>query len=395
MAVINLLLCSQARERSLIPKTSVLEVICSRYLMAAAMSLPVAEFVYAEAAPERGEISFKYLDYLDYQPDHDRIAIRAPSLMVMTPIAGEWSVSATVVSDTVSGASPRYHTSGITSMHDKRDGYTVSATRYREHSTHTFGLSYGSETDYIGRGASYQSNFFSDNKNTTLTLGVGFSYDNILPNHGYLNDIKSKQTLDAIIGLTQVFTMADLGQITFRHSDGSGYFSDQYKQYDMRPDGRVSNSVLFRWNHYFKESDSTLRSSYRYYQDTFNIQAHTLDFEYVKNLNNGWSVMPLARYYAQTKASFYYDADPTVQAGYDELTAALNAGKNITLDQRLSAFGAITYGGKIVKRIGRDWMLDFKFEQYEQRSHWALSKGSTGLDPFSARSFQIGARYFF
>ena len=37
-------------------------------LMAAAMTLPLAAPVQAESAPEQGQISLKYLDYLDSQP---------------------------------------------------------------------------------------------------------------------------------------------------------------------------------------------------------------------------------------------------------------------------------------------------------------------------------------
>jgi hypothetical protein len=361
-------------------------------LAAAALSLPMMETAHAGAAPERGEISFKYLDYLDYQPDRDRIAIRAPSLMIMTPIAGEWSVSASVVADSVSGASPRYHTSQITPMRDKRMGYTTSVTRYFAQSSHTFGLAYGTETDYLSRSFSYQSNFMTEDKNTTLTLGLGNAYDVILPNGGYLYTEQGKHTTDAIVGVTQVFSATDLGQVTLRHSRGRGYYSDQYKIFDVRPESRDSDSVLFRWNHHFDKLDGTLRSSYRYYEDTFKIKAHTIDFEYVQNLNNGWSVMPLLRYYGQSKAQFYYDWPSD---GFVGLNDIYDAGKFMSLDQRLSAFGAVTYGVKVVKKIGRDWIVDMKLEQYEQRGDWALSNGSPGLAPFKAHSIQLGARYFF
>jgi len=383
--------------------------------MAALNLFGVSSNAFAEAAPERGEISLKYLDYFDYQPDKDRIQIRAPSVMVMTPVAGEWSITGTAVSDAVSGASPQYYNSRVTPMHDKRDAYSLSVSKYAPSSIITLGASHGSEHDYVSNGYSGQVSFLSDDKNTTWTVGVGYSADKILPNSPNLTIQERKNVLDGALGLTQVMGPYDLAQVTYRHSNGRGYYSDQYKAFDNRPRDRDSDSLLFRWNHHFAELDSTLRSSYRYYQDTYKIRSHTLGFEYVQNLSNGWTVMPLVRYYTQTQASFFYaptnSNDPTVQfcldvmhgspdqcyigTPYEKVYGAYSTGGYTSMDARLSAFGAITYGMKVTKKIGKDWIMDVKYEKYEQRGEWALSNGTTGLAPFQARSYQLGVTYYF
>ncbi len=361
-----------------------------KLLAVAAASLPISQILHAEAVPERAEIGFKYLDYLDYQPDQDRIRIKAPSLMIMTPIAGEWSLTATAVTDSVTGASPRYQDQQLTKLKDRRNAYTTSVTRYLPHSTYTLGVSYSGETDYVSRGQSFQANFSSDDKNTTLTLGVGNSNDVILPNHAYLEQREKKDVVDGILGITQVFTPYDIGQVTYRHSSGTGYFSDQYKQFDIRPTNRISDSIFLRWNHHFPGADGTLRSSYRFYKDNWQVKSHTLGFEYIQNLGSGWTVTPLLRYYSQTKASFYQET-----ADFAILNNVLDSGNYMSVDQRLSAFGAVTYGAKLSKWIGKDFLADFKFEQYEQRGSWALSNGNNLLSPFKARSYQIGVKYFF
>jgi hypothetical protein len=50
---------------------------------------------------------------------------------------------------------------------------------------------------------------------------------------------------------------------------------------------------------------------------------------------------------------------------------------------------------KLTKRVGKDWVMDVKYEKYEQRSNWALSNGTPGLAPFHARSYQLGVTYYF
>ena len=60
-------------------------------------------------------------------------------------------------------------------------------------------------------------------------------------------------------------------------------------------------------------------------------------------------------------------------------------------DQRLSGFGAVTAGLKIVRDIDKWWKVDVKIEAYEQRGSWRLfHHGSPGLAPLYARSLQIG-----
>ena len=57
----------------------------------------------------------------------------------------------------------------------------------------------------------------------------------------------------------------------------------------------------------------------------------------------------------------------------------------------MSAFGAITMGLKVSKQLNPDWLIDLKYETYEQRGDWCLSgKGDSGLADFSARSIQVG-----
>ena len=380
------------------PKTDEAEVASphsnkiEKALLAAALLLPITGAVMAEPAPEKSTLSFKYLDYLDSQPGADRVRIRAPMLMLDVPFKDEWLLNSSFVSDTVSGASPRYHTRQLTKLFDVRSATTLGLTRLLTNGSVTVASAYSSERDYVSKSLSVTAAWFFNNKNTEVTFGSGITRDAINPTNKIVSDEK-KRINDFVIGVTQVLTPKDIAQLTVRYSDGSGYYSDPYKAFDERPRNRTAKSVLARWNHYFDSIDGSARIAYRFYTDSFNIDAHTLNFEYAQLVGNGWTVMPLVRLYSQNSASFYVPVDP---AQGERPTFPNQSAIYYSEDQRLSAFGGLTVGMKLSKQITKDFLVDAKIEQYEQRSNWTINgTPDLGLAPFSARSVQIGFSYQF
>jgi hypothetical protein len=362
-------------------------------LLAAAMLLPGMSAVHAETPPERGAISVKYLYYKEDQPGLDRIQVRSPAISVLAPVAGEWSIAASATTDDVSGATPRYHTavSGASRQDDRRKAGDVTVTRYFPRGTLSVGAAFSTENDYRSRALNLQGTYSSEDKNTTWALGVGGSDDTINPvNLLVVNE--GRQTVSALAGVTRVLTPIDIAQLTFTHSKGHGYFSDPYKLVDNRPRNRDQSTALMQWNHRFVQYGGTSRLSYRFYHDSFGIDAHTLGAEYVQSLAHGWTLTPSVRFYSQSKADFYFDPvydtrfGPPFPVGYVFGSTAFTSA-----DQRLSAFGAVTVGFKAAKQIDRDWSVDLKLERYEQRGAWrAFGSGSPGLDPLRAVSVQLG-----
>ncbi|MFZ6774725.1 DUF3570 domain-containing protein [Undibacterium sp. SXout7W] len=364
-------------------------------LLSAAMCLPLVTAVQnaqADTPPERGLVSLKYLDYQDSQPGDDRIKVQATSLKVLAPVYGDWSIGSSYTSDSISGASPAYHNGGISKMHDLRRAFDADVTRYFEHGSLTLGGNVSSESDYLSRGISLQASRSSDSKNTTWTAGIGYNNDTINPNNKVVTNEK-KYITDVLFSVTQILTVNDIAQLNLGFTRGRGYYSDPYKIFDHRPRERNSNTVLARWNHHSETTRGTTRLSYRYYSDSWSIKAHTLNLEYVQPVAQGWSIAPSLRLYTQSAASFYVDADPSLYPFPPN--PSLDA-LNYSEDQRVSAFGARTFGLKISKQIDEDWSADIKLEQYQQRSSWRLfGSGSPGLLPFNARMIQVGlARQF-
>lgn len=366
-------------------------------IIAAALALPgviAPTAACAESAPERGEIALKYLHYQDSQPGLSRIKVNAPSIYVLAPLSSKWALEGSLVSDSVSGATPRYHTavSGATKrMSDERHAGDVKVTRYEERASYSLGLSHSKEHDYESNAGSLDATFSSDDNNRTWNFGVGYSTDKISStNDASLH--KHKQTLELMAGVTQAWTANDLVQVNFTLSRGHGFYSDPYKEPDVRPDHRRQTILLTRWNHHFEDMGSTLRSSYRYYRDNFGIRAHTFGAEWVQPLGDRFTLTPSARYYTQSAANFYFDPvyDPDVGAPYPP-GYFTNTPRYASADQRLSAFGAITVGLKLAMKVTQDWTIDLKAERYEQRGDWRIGgHGSPGLEPFRATFVQFG-----
>lgn len=358
-------------------------------ILSAALMLPGVQ-AHAEAPPTNGVISVGYLDYQDSQSGLDRIRVHAPSVSIMTPVAGVWSVSGTLVKDDVSGASPRYHTavSGASRMSDDRKAGDMALTRYLERGSVTVGAAYSTEHDYVSRALSLQGSYESEDRNTTWSAGIGHSDDKIDPvNHIVTNE--RKRTTNFLLGVTQVLTANDVAQLTLGYDDGSGYFSDPYKAFDNRPRSRTETTLLARWNHHIAATDGTTRLSYRYYRDSFGIRGHTLGAEYVQPLSDGWTLTPEVRLYTQSAASFYYDPVYDSRLGAP-FPPGYNGTGYMSADQRLSGFGAVTLGLKASKQIDKLWSVDAKVSAYQQRGSWRLfHQGSPGLDAFRAQTVQI------
>lgn len=357
----------------------------------AALALP--GIAHAETPPESASLSVKYLDYADWQPSLDRIRVKSPALDLLLPVAGEWSLRAGYVADTISGASPRFHTavSGASRFEEKRRAADVAVTRYFPRSSLTVAAGRSSESDYVSEFASVRGTLSSEDNNTTWTFGAGVANDRIDPVNDAV-DGERKHTNDFMAGVAQVMTPRDIVQAVLSYARGRGYFSMPYKYVDSRPREHDQHSLLLRWNHRLHAREATSRSSYRYFSDTYGIRAHTLQQEFAHELAGGWTLTPSVRLHTQSAADFYFDPvydpmfGPPFPPGFD-----FEQKRDLTADQRLSAFGAVTLGLKVEKQVGKDSSVEVKLERYRQRGAWRLfGSGSPGLEDFEARSIVLG-----
>ena len=359
-------------------------------LLAAALALPGVAAAQVDTGP--GTVSLKWLSYQDRQPGLQRIKVSSPSLLVRAPLAGPWVLEGALSGDSVSGASPRYHSaiSGASRMSDERRAGDAKLTHLGERSDISLGLAASDENDFHSRAASMEGRWHSEDRNRSWNAAMALTLDRI----GSTDDDTLKErrrTLEVTVGITQALSRADLVQFNVTHAAGNGYYSDPYKRLDVRPGSRHQSIVLVRWNHHVEGPDITLRSSWRGYRDSFGVRSHTLSLEPVFTLGERINITPGLRLYSQSAARLYFDpvysyAGAPYPPGYLEAPP-----RYLSPDARLSAFGAVSVSLKLAVKLGTRWSTDLKFERYEQRSAWRIGgPGSPGLAPLSAKFMTWG-----
>jgi len=320
-----------------------------------------------------------------------RIGVTSPSVYALLPINRQWAAEGSLTVDEVSGASPRYYTdmSGASHMQDKRTAADLKLTRYFERQSLALGVAHSKESDYLSQALSVEGRWASEDQNTTWNFGLGLTQDRINPYNEIVSNAH-KRTREWQIGVTQAVSARDLAQLSYTRSQAQGYLNDPYKLYDDRPDQRNAHILQLRWNHWL--GASALKAGYRFYRDSYHVQAHTFDLAWALPLNNATTFTPTLRYYTQRAAAFYADAatDSSVYPG------PVGSPEYFSSDQRLSAFGALTVGGKLEWRFAPLWTADAKLDLYQQNTAWRLGgQGSPGLQPLTALIWQLGlARSF-
>ena len=241
--------------------------------------------------------------------------------------------------DAISGASPTggYPTGDVTTS---ASGHLIASNTFpqagytdsRKSGSLTYGrkfgahlpavdVSYARENDYIAREIGVSDSWTMARGLGTLHFGASFSRD-------YVEPVKNPETNPAglalrypknengfSLGWTYILGERDLLDVSASLMNLSGYLDDPYKVVPIgvdasqtapehRPDSRSRRALVIKYGHHYLW-DGAIRATYRYYNDSWSIQAHTLEITYDQRVASDWIVSPQVRFYTQTAASFY------------------------------------------------------------------------------------------
>lgn len=279
-----------------------------------------------------------------YYTEEDRIDVRSYVTEVRRRIGEDHFVSAKGVYDSITGASPTGATyvQTNTSASGSAPLGTFSETRtavsagweppITDLTRMNLGLNHSRSATYasVGGSAVFSTDF--NQRNTTVTYGVGYARDSNQPDGGIpepldavgsADIIKSegiKRQTDLLLGVTQVLGCATLLQINYVRSNADGYLTNPYKVvsvvhpltgetlnfptlHEKRPGERRSNALLGQINHQFGIGVGYV--TYRYYWDDWDIRAHNLELKYRLPLGERVFLQGHVRGYTQTAAEFY------------------------------------------------------------------------------------------
>lgn len=255
---------------------------------------------------------------------------------------------------------------------------------------------YGSrEFDYTSLGVNGGVERSLNKDNTTLAISAAYTYDLLEPvgakpvplsamairqdfiseqafrqafNLTRGDDSDDKQTLDLILGLTQIINANWLMQFNYGLSSVAGYLTDPYKilsvvdssgtsqqyRYEHRPDSRLKHS-LFALAKGVVAGD-IVDISYRYNSDDWDINSHTFDGHYRHYFNDDFYGQLHLRYYLQSAAEFY---QPFLVMG-SMLPDYASA------DYRIGEMTTYTFGIKFGHKLKGDHELSYRLEWYQQ-----------------------------
>ena len=363
--------------------------------------------------------------YENYQEEAGRIGVDTHSCLFEKKITSWLTLKGDVVYDAISGATPTgappaadikspFPQPGPLSttvptayMKDQRwAGSLDFATTFGAHHI-TPQFSYSEEHDYISYGGALNYSLDLNEKNTSLNLGWAHAWDTVLPYHGtYISQNQSKDTDDFLVGVNQILGPKTLLAVNFTFRNSHGYMNDPYRGvlFDDYPQGDLNNPSLFpekrptfRQSYipyvslvqYITPLDASIEGSYRFFHDSYAIDAHTVALSWHQKIGKRLLVSPVFRYYQQSAASFYatqFPGDPSNPADPAPIPNYYSA------DYRLSKLETFTFGVEMSAKVTEWLSLDFAYKHYAM---YGLDNVTSSSAYPKANVFTVGARVWF
>ncbi len=302
--------------------------------------------------------------------DSDHTTVVSPVVEGTADVTNNTNVSLGYLVDAVSSASVDIVTqaSPIT-MHDTRHQVSLGLQQKLDTITATGGYSFSKENDYLSHTINVGLADELNDKNTTLGLGYGVSF-NTVGRSGDENFSRSLTSQHVSASWTQLISPKVAAQLVYELGNESGYQASPYRFVSVRmnlmslpdywvpetdPDSRLRHAIVAGINRAVGDGGS-IQADYRFYFDDWGIQSHTLGARYFFHLGKDLEVRLRERFYVQNSASFY-------QAVYTMAT------KYIVYDRELSALWSNTIGAKldylITDRLEAEAKLDIFYYYYE------------------------------
>jgi hypothetical protein len=342
---------------------------------------------------------------------NDRYEIDVHQVSLGFPVTERISLNFDVGHETMTGATPRYLTPDVNgkpllvmtgaTIDEARTDALGKATLAFDRGSASLSTGVSVENDYLAINGGLEGERSFNEKNTTLSGGLGVSIDRITPTDAeefQRNDEENKQSGSLFVGVAQVMGRNAAIQSTIQYQLAHGFLDDPYKQAyvvststpepDTRPDMRHQFSWLTRYRQHIGFLRGTLHADYRFYYDDWNIYAHTFEFSWYQMLWQSFRLIPSVRYYTQSQADFYA---PFYQ---NEKGNGLYSS-----DYRLSPFGALTWRVKGETRFqlyNLDLIANISYERYMSSGTLAIEDVGTanpGLVDFEMFSAGLMTRF--
>ncbi|MEM9157582.1 MAG: DUF3570 domain-containing protein [Verrucomicrobiota bacterium] len=359
-------------------------------------------------------ISAKWQDYAE---DDGRVRVISRYFGVEKEISPNFVLKAHGVHDAISGATPTgapstdgNETVPKSNLVDVREAGVIDLDWIHGVNRTSFQFAYSSEDDFLSKGYSISNTSELNKRNTGVTTGISIIDDTVRPN--FFDTGRDKDSLDLFLGLSQVLDKNTVVALNFTYGEIDGYLNDPYKltsqdviieplpdvfieildrQFaENRPGKRERRIVFGNVKRFFPEIRGSLDVDYRYFDDNWGIESHTIDFEWYQKFGDNLVIRPKFRVYRQSGADFYgADFDG---ASFDLNSDESGLGPYFASDYRLAKFDSETYGVKVVYKLNEKVGFDVDWERYVMKG----KDEDTSQDAFpSADILTIGSTLWF
>jgi len=261
-------------------------------------------------------------DVLYHRYDGGGVTIDGPSLLVRKKFAEKYSVTANYYVDMVSSASIDVVTTA-SPYKEQRTQVSLGADVLNGRTQYAVAFSNSDESDYTANTATFDvsQDLFGDL--TNLSFGYSRGWDEVRKR----GDADFSEPVDRStwrIGLTQILTPSLMVGMNWELVSDEGYLNNPYRsvryldpdsavgyayQGEVYPHTRVSNALAVNAR-YFLPYRAALSGHYRWFTDTWGIDASTVTLGYTHPWRERWIFELTYRWYTQSAADFYSDLFP-------------------------------------------------------------------------------------
>jgi len=282
---------------------------------AAANLLGLLAGVLASGASRAVELPEDRADLMYHYYDGGGTKAGGPAVLVRKSLADKVSLSGSYYLDMVSNASIDVVTTASKYKETRREETLGLDYVYRDASI-TLSASNSSEPDYTAKSAGIDVSQEVFGGMTTISLGYTRAWDKV--GEKGVGFFDSARHWRYRLGATQVLTPRILMSANFEAVSDDGFLGSPYRVAFRRgsaieesnPRTRTSRAVMFRVIGDLGSHDAA-RIEYRYFWDTWDIRAHTVEMGYTRYFGGErWLADGYLRYDTQQHALFYSDNSP-------------------------------------------------------------------------------------
>ncbi len=272
-----------------------------------------------------------------------------PAVLVRKRFAERYSLSASYYVDAVSNASIDVVTTA-SPFKERRTAIDLTLDHVVRDGIVSVGLSHSKEPDYVAQALSLDTSQEVFGGMTTVSVGFSRAVDKVgKANEAAWSDEVTHWQWRA--GITQILSPRWLASANFEAISDSGYLGSPYRVArvfgaavpERNPRTRTSRAIKLRVIGDLGSRDA-VRAEARFFSDTWNIKATTIEAGYSRYFGdpsgNRWLADGFVRAHSQSKALFYSD-----NANAETIYVSRN--------RQLSTFNTTSLGGRVTYALGR------------------------------------------